>query len=269
MMKISSWNQYLSSNNPWSDRLLGLKKFSIKRDLEQVEREYDQEKYGSIVEFEFNNIELYRTKELENYGLTEKDNTFISLSEEIFETNISLAWSIYSSIISSFVKRYNPSRICELGCGYGYNFSYLKNICSEVYGGEYSTNAMKIANRLGLEVQNFNYYNLEDYQIIKAGSSILTIHSIEQIQSAKYFIDGIYQLSKNIDFIFNFEPCFLNNRNSWIGTLRNRYIEINHYNKDLINILKSRNDIEIIEYHPDYIGINPLHPTSVIIWRFK
>ena len=221
------------------------------------------------MDFKFTNIEFYKRKELELAGLEEKDNIFLSLGEEIFEINYGLALSIYYSVICNVIKRYSPKRICELGCGYGYNFSYFKSICPELYGGEYSENAVTIANILGLDIKRFNYYNLDEYSLIRSGSLILTVYSVEQLPSAQCFIDGVYNNRHNIDLIVNFEPCLLKDRNSLIGVLRNRYIEVNDYNRDLITLLMARDDVEILEYHPDYIGINPLHPTNIVIWRFR
>ncbi|MBD2691069.1 methyltransferase domain-containing protein [Anabaena catenula] len=269
-MKLSNLNEYLSSNNPWANRLIGIETFSRKRDLEQVEQEYNQDKYGKLLNFDFADIQLYKNKELELAGLIEKNDIFISMGEEIVKINFSLACSIFYSLISTTLKRYAPKRICELGCGYGYNLSYLKNICPEVYGGEYSENAVKIASFLKFDIKKFNYYNLEEYScLIRHGSAILTVHSVEQLPNAECFINGLHRNRQNIDVIVNFEPSFLKTRKSLIGTLRNRYIEINDYNRDLITLLMDRNDVEILEYYPDYIGINPLNSTNIVIWRFK
>lgn len=268
-MKSISLNQYLSISNPWTCRIIGITPFSKKRDLEQIEREYNRDKYGSLIEFDFQNIELYKIKEFELAGLSEKDATVISFGEKLFESNIQLVRSIYYSAISSIVEKYHPQRLCELGCGYGYNLWYLRNICPEVYGGEYSKNAVDLGNRLGMDLQVFNYYNLEDYQIIRDRSVILTIHSIEQIPSATSFLQGLESQRQKIDLVINFEPCFLEARTSLLGTFRNRYMELNDYNRDLVSLLRDREDIEILEYQQDYIGLNPLNSANLVVWKFK
>lgn len=268
-MKLISLNQYLSVSNPWNQRILGIEPFSKKRDLEQIDREYNQDKYGSLLEFEFDDIELYKLKEFELAGIREYDLTSISFGEEIFEADLKLVRSIYYSRISSTIQKYHPQRLCELGCGYGYNLSYLRNICPEVYGGEYSRNAVELGNRLGIDLQVFNYYNLEDYQIIRDRSVILTIHSIEQIPSAASFINGLEKHRHKIDTVINFEPCFLSDRTSLFGSFRNRYIELNDYNLNLVTLLRDREDIEILEYQPDCMGLNPLNSTNLIVWKFK
>lgn len=268
-MKSISLNQYLSVENPWTRRILGVDTFSKKRDIEQIDREYDRDKYGSLLEFDLDDIELYKLKEFELAGLGEQNSTKISLGEEVFEGNLQLIRDLYYSTISSTIQKYHPQRICELGCGYGYNLSYLRYICPEVYGGEYSRNAVKLGNRLGMDLQVFNYYNLEDYQIIRDRSVILTIHSIEQIPSAASFLSGLEKHRQKIDRVINFEPCFLEARTSLFGLFRNRYMQLNDYNTDLVKLLHEREDIEILEYQPDCIGLNPLNSAHLIVWRFK
>jgi hypothetical protein len=139
-----------------------------------------------------------------------------------------------------------------------------------VYGGEYSRNAVAIANRLNLEVDRFNYYEPNDYKLIKEGSTVLTVHSVEQLPSAKTFIENLYRNREKIELVVNLEPSFLSERVSLIGILRNRYIELNDYNRDLISLLSNGEyEVEILEYHPDYIGLNPLNSTNIVVWRFK
>ncbi|MDY6937244.1 MAG: hypothetical protein SWY16_06215 [Cyanobacteriota bacterium] len=268
-MKPISLDRYLSANNPWTRRILGIEPFSKKRDLEQVEREYNQDKYGPLLEFEFDDIEQYVSKGYELSGVREDSPTTVSFGDEIFETDLKIVRSIYYSLLSSTIAKYKPQRICELGCGFGYNLAYLKQICSEVYGGEYSKNAVKLGSRLGLDLQVFNYYDLDSYQMIREGSLVLTVHSIEQIPSADSFVRGLEQHRDKIDLAINFEPCVLSDRHSLLGLFRNRYMELNDYNRDLAQTLHERDDIEILEYKPDIMGLNPLNSTHLFVWKFK
>lgn len=270
-MKRISWNQYLSLENPWSKRLLGLEKWSMTRDISQIEREYNQDKYGRLLSYNLTNVEEYIEKQMEGEKITQKNKYIFSLEEELFETDINMASTIYQSIIGKITQSYNPHRICELGCGYGQNFSYLTKFCAEVYGGEYSKNAVKIGTQLGLEINEFNYYNLDDYKIIKKGSLVLTCHSVEQLPSAETMIQGLLENRHNIDMVVHFEPTFLSDRSSLVGLLRNRYVELNNYNMDLVSLLfeQWRNDIEVIEFRPDVVGLNPLNSTNIIVWKFR
>ena len=40
---------------------------------------------------------------------------------------------------------------------------------------------------------------------------------------------------------------------------------------DLVSILceQRRDDIEVIEFRPDVVGLNPLNSTNIIAWKFR
>lgn len=269
-MKLSNWNEYLSINNNWTKRFVGLEIFQKIRDLSQIDREYNQDKYGSLLTHNCEGIEDYKKLEMKNSGLDDSSETFISFEEEIFKTNVKLARQIYYSLIYTTLKDYkrDSNFLCELGCGYGYNLSYLSSLKLKMLGGEYCENAVNIAKKVGMDVSQFNYYNQLDYNLIKKESIVLTVHSVEQLPSAEPFIQGLYRQKEKINIIINFEPTYLQERQSFVGMLRNKYIEINDYNRDLITILRERNDVDIIKYNPDIIGLNPLNSTNLIVWKF-
>ena len=50
---------------------------------------------------------------------------------------------------------------------------------------------------------------------------------------------------------------YLNAKNIWTK----RLLHLEHFNV--------HRDIEILEYERDIIGLNPLNPTNLIVWRFK
>src|SRR5215831_10114231 len=175
-------NHYLNKNNPWSKRMLGLVDFQKKRDLQQVENEYNLDKYAKLREFDFDEVEEYKAKEFEQAGLHPiNGEIIISIGDSVFKTTVSNARKRYYDLIRTTISQYRSHNVCELGCGYGYNLSYLGE---NVSGGEYSKNAVAIAQRLGLDVREFNYYKRDDYQFIKPDTTILTAHSIEQIPDA-------------------------------------------------------------------------------------
>ncbi len=262
-----SLNEYLNKDNPWSSRLLGISDFQKKRDVQQVENEYNLDKYAKLLEFDFKTIEEYKAKEFEQAGLHPiTGELFISQGDDIFKTSVENARKQFYNLIQSHLKIYNSKNICELGCGYGYNLSYLgKN----AYGGEYSKNAVKLAQKLGLEVSEFNYYNETDYHFIKPETTIFTTHSIEQIPDATSIINGLEKQQSKINYVVHFEPTVVKERTSLLGLLRNKYMEINDYNRNLIELLKSRNNIEILDLQTDIFGLVPLNTTNLIVWRFK
>ena len=262
-----SLNDYLNSDNPWTGRLLGLTPFQKNRNIQQVENEYNLDKYAKLLEFDFKNAEEYKAKEFEQAGLHPTQGlVYISKGDEIFKTTVENARKMYYEIIQATINNYPSENICELGCGYGYNLTFLgKNVT----GGEYSKNAVEIGRKIGLDVCEFNYYNNTDYNVIKPDSTVFTAHSIEQIPDAAVIINNLEKQKHKINFVVHFEPTVVDERTTLLGLLRNKYMELNDYNRNLITVLKGRNDIEIIELETDIFGLVPLNTTNLIVWKFK
>jgi hypothetical protein len=262
-MELSSLNEFLNKENTWTKRLLGDELFQKNRDIQQVEQEYNQDKYKKLLDCNLKSIKEAKFKQL---GDDVKAETYLSLGDEIFKTDVLNSSTIYDSLIKSKVQQYASSYYCELGCGYGYN---LSNLEGQVYGGEYSLNAVKIAESFGIDVKPFNYYNLDDYSLIKNDTTVFTVHSIEQIPNADCIMEGLARNRDKINYVVHFEPSYIEERANLIGLLRNKYIEINDYNRNLFSLIRSRTDIEIIEWRRDAIGINPLNSANLMVWRFK
>ncbi len=260
-------DEYLNKDNPWTSRLSGETDFHKKRDTLQIENEYNLDKYGKLILFDFLTIEEYKSKEFEQAGLHPiTGEIIISLEDDIYRASIPKAREIYYNLITATIKKYKSENTCELGCGYGYNLSYLgKNS----YGGDYCKNAVAIAKRLGCDVVEFNYYNEKDYDFIKPNSTIFTTHSIEQIPDASVIIDNLEKQKDKINYVVHFEPTVVAERTTPLGLLRNKYIEINDYNRNLIEVLKNKASVEIIELRTDIFGLVPLNTTNLIVWRFK
>ncbi len=267
-MNELSINEYLNVNNVWSKRLLGLTDFSKKRDVVQIEREYNVDKYGSLLQFDFKTAEEYKSKEFELAGLHPvTGEMIISLGDAIFKTTVADARRQYYDLISSVVKKYNSAHLCELGCGYGYNLTRLDN--KKTYGGEYSKNAVSIGKKLGLDVHEFNFYKEDDYNFITPETTILTTHSVEQIPDATTIVQHLEKHRHNINYVIHFEPTVVEERTSFLGLMRNKYMELNDYNRNLIPVLKGNPNVEIIELKTDLFGLVPLNTTNLIVWKFK
>lgn len=262
-------NDYFSASNRWSNRILGLESFQKTRDIHQIEREYNQDKYLRLLESDATDLHSYRKLELDQAGLYQGAGTIVySIGDELFEERVDIAREKYYDLIRDNVGKYQPRIVCELGCGYGYNLS-LFNEDVETYGGEYSENAVKIANKVGLNVQRFNYYHSEDYNFIKPGSTIFTSHSIEQIPDASVIIENLRAKKDLIDRVIHIEPSYVKERTSLLGLMRNRYIELNDYNRNLVEVLQNAPDVELLEVSLDVFGFVPLNSSNVVIWKFK
>lgn len=69
--------------------------------------------------------------------------------------------------------------------------------------------------------------------------------------------------------MIHFEPTFIAERKYLIGIFRNKYIQLNDYNRNLIELLKQSDAIEIIESTIDVFGLNPLNSSNVLVWKFR
>lgn len=266
-MKSIPLNDYLNHKSNWPKRFFGWETYSIKRDEDQIETEYNEDRYLPLLtDATLNSFEDCKTKEFENMGMIGDKPHFVSYGEEIFQCPVRVARLLWNDLIRSSVATYATGRICELGCGYGYNLSQLG---ADSYGGEYSANAVELGRRLGADVQQFNYYELGDYDFIREGSTVLTVHSIEQIPTAQSFIDGMSKQRDKIREVIHLEPCWLEGRSTLLGFARNKFNEMIQHNRDLVTLLQQRPDIEILHFDADLFGIHPLNPTIRTVWRFR
>jgi hypothetical protein len=262
-----SINDFFGSNNAWARRILGIDNFQKTRDITQVENEYNLDKYKTLLAQNCANMEEYKRKEFELAGLHPvSGQVVISIGDDIFKTSVANLRERYYQLIRDTLRPYTSPRMCELGCGYGYNLGLIEGEC---YGGEYSENAVVLANKLGKDVVKFNYYTAEDYNLIRPNSTVFTVHSIEQIPDATAIINGLRNQKDKINYLVHIEPSFVKERTSLIGLLRNKYIELNDYNRNLIQLLTTQPDIEVLHLQTDVFGLVPLNSSNVIAWRFR
>jgi hypothetical protein len=264
-MRYVPLNEYLTSESSWPKRLLGWENHAISRNELAVTSEYDKDRYLPLLSLGATHPEDYKVAEFANLGMQLDDPMFISVGNEVFSASLREARLLWYSLIRSYVERFAAGPICELGCGYGFNLTYLGR---DAYGGEYSANAVALARRLGLDVASFNYYQLQDYEIVRPGSSIVTVHSIEQIPSVLPIMEHLRRQKSRIRMVINLEPCWLDERQTLLGLVRNRYNQLIDHNHDLIEQLRKAPDVEIVHFEADVFGMHPLNSTNVVVWRF-
>lgn len=266
-MEPLSLSEYLHNGNPWTARLLGTAPFSRTRDRAQVEREYNDSKYKTLLDFKAATIDECKRKEFELAGLGEESDVVISFGDGLFRARLGEMRRMFYRIVRDAVTRFASRNVCELGCGYGYNLTYLPGTVS---GGEYCANAVELARRYGMKVRPFDYYDASTYDLIPQDATIVTIHSVEQIPDATPIIKNLRMHRASIRTVVHIEPSYVAERSGGLlGTLRNRYIELNDYNRNLRAELSKCDDIEIIDEQLDLVGLNPLNSAHLITWRFR
>lgn len=265
-MRTTTWHEYLNGDNAWARRLLGLEPFSKRRSEDEVTREYDREKYGKLAAVPAATLEECKRAEFALAGLETTSELTVSFGEDLLRMSLDEARFHYYRLIKEVVGRYPAPRYCELGCGYGYNLSLLDG---ERYGGEFSANAVALGKKLGADVSAFNYYRPSDFDLIRPDSTVFTVHSLEQIPDAAQVVDNFAAKRDRIRYVVHLEPTFVPSRRTLPGLIRNRYIELNDYNRNLLAVLHGRPDVEILEERHDVMGLNPLNSTNVICWGFR
>lgn len=263
-MKKTCINEYLNEDNIWFKRILN-KSFLINRNLNHVQEEYNEDKYKKLLANSSLSI-----KEIKAYQWNQKGfkNTHISMGDEIFECTTTFAQSLVDNMILNNVSNFSSENICELGTGYGYNLTLFDKSLN-LYGGELTENGVKIGKLNNLDISLFNFYNNQDYKLIRPNSTVFTHHALEQIPDSTCFVKSLADYKDNINYVINIEPSFLSTRRNLIGILRNEYNRINDYNKNIHELTRNHPEIEVIYVEDDIIGNGPLNSTCITVWRFN
>lgn len=262
-----SLSDYLDEDNPWTPRLLGKDPFQQTRDAQQVEREYDQDFYGARLRSYLEDPEAFEPTRA--FGQTREITA--SVGERLFRMPHAAYVGLKRGAFIELLDRFEvEGPLCELGAGNGQNHFWLRAAQPrEVYGGEYSKNAVELAGHLGLDISLFDFYEPADYDLIRDGSTVFTMHAIEQIPDAACILEGLRSKRDRIERVIHFEPGYRETRTDLLGRLRNRYLEINDYNRNLLSLLAESPDVEIEHLEEDAFGNNPLNPATIVVWRFS
>jgi len=105
---------------------------------------------------------------------------------------------------------------------------------------------------------------------IPPGAVIYTSYAAQYVpRLSSSFVDQLALFSPSV--VIHIEPCYEHcEGKTLLGLIRQRYIEVNDYNTNLVTVLheqRDRDDIEILEERPAVFGSNPLLAASVIVWR--
>jgi hypothetical protein len=168
--------------------------------------------------------------------------------------------------------------VVETGCGYGFNLWRLwqRNPGRAYVGGDIAETAVTLAAHLfgdafGPRVELFDYYE-ETYRLIEKAAGpvfVYTCHSIEQLPSAAPFLQALARYAGKVAGVLHLEPVYEVHGNSLLGRLRRAHADSVDYNRDLLTLLRERQDVVVHSIEPNVYGINPLNPTTVIHWSFR
>jgi hypothetical protein len=285
-MKKKSSKEYtiddLPRFSPWPTRLLGIESWNQKhKTREEIIREYEHEKWGPLltrVQKEINDITMQK---VEKWLVYDTPDILCSIGEKIELLSAYDAHQRYIKLIEKTLNQYLPAAaIVELGCGYGsiiielakkYNNSSMSFFAAEyTKSGKELTNILANAENVSISLGACDF-SLPDIAtlVIPENAIIITSYAtscVPRLQDT--FVDGISKFNPKV--IIHFEPCYEHcDKNSLIGLMRQRYIEVNDYNTNLVTLLYShqqKRTIKIIDQIPTVFGKNPLFAASVLAW---
>jgi hypothetical protein len=277
----------LTRYSPWPARLLGLEKWNIPtRDIGRIGQEYDIDHYARCLRYFLETTPKPPPSDLRRFqyeieGLPSLSSTVcLSKKNRLYLARLSSALKDIDQIVTRTMSTAiaKASTVIELGCGYGYFLWLLsRKFPNKAWrGGEYSTNAVRLAGELfdvgtNIQVVRMNLYDPNTYKFIEKCVSpivIFTVRSIEQLPVSEHVFDALGEYSEKIEDVFHFEPVYELYGTSLLGLMRRRYTQLNDYNKDLLTQIKTRSTVRLRSVKDDVIGIPPLNPMSIIHWQF-
>ena len=282
-MSLLSLND-LPRFSPWPARLLGSDSWEVHyKSLKEIEREYDQEKWGPLLARLRKDSKIVSIEDVDRLVLSDMPGTLACFLDGGIKLVQPFDFSVlYLEFLENLLKRYLPaSAFAEFGCGYGYIilnmarrqfFNGLPLIAADYVQSGVDL-VKEIACRQGSAV-TVDRCDLGSATItnlsIPEGAVIFTSFSATYVpQLREQFVNALSRLKPKA--VIHFEPCYEHaDSKTLFGLMKQRYIEVNDYNRNLVSLLhqqQSVGKIKILEELPDVIGHNALLPASVLVWR--
>lgn len=273
----------LAAYSPWPARLLGLIPWQPKtKTPAEVSREYEDEKWGPLWKRVQNSEHPVTLATLISWLEDDNRVEFCSRGSEYVKLTVREANQHWLETVAETIAPSLPApALMELGCGFGnVLLSLARRFGANVpqfIGGEYTESGIKLLDYLarqeGLGVQSTRC----DLAVpgilslpVPKDAVIYTSYATHYIPHlAPRFVEDLCALSPRI--IYHFEPCYEHMAvDSVVGLMRQRYIEINGYNRNLVTLLEAEakaGRIQIISQQRCVFGRNALLPASIIAWK--
>lgn len=276
-MEIIDFNE-ITRYNDWPTRLINQHDLVIKKkSRNEILREFGKEKWYQINQLieKIKNPDINKIEEIIN-----DNNKIVSFYKGNFYTcSKKEIDDLYLKIFEKTLLKYINEVDCivELGAGYG---SKILNIANnetfknkKFIAGEITLEGQiaisKIATHMGLEIDvgfcDISKGEYEDLKIPK-NSLIFTSYSTHYTRKLK---KEVYQklLNLNPSIIIHFEPIYeIYNDGNLHDLMCKKYIEINDYNTNLLEVLNELENDRMIRFNiqKNIIGSNPFLPISII-----
>jgi SAM-dependent methyltransferase len=262
--------------SPWPARVLGLSgRAREPRTAASVLREYDQDKYGPLLRA----VEADPSLTVEDVKRLELGDpaapVAMSIGERLYVTGVEDAFRRTTELLVDRVGRRldGAASIVDLGCGYGYHLAQYARAFPELAlsGGEFAPSARELAGRLhGIAVEPLDLVTGDAVTLERAEGPVVVVLSmvLHQLPSAVAAVEAIARHREKVSRVVVYDALEAAQPDGLLGLLRRRYMQLNHYSWDLIEVLERRNDVVLLELEPNAIGPNALLPGSIAVWRF-
>jgi hypothetical protein len=269
--------------SPWPARLLGLETWQPrKKTPAEVAREYERDKWGSLLERYQATGGTATIETVEQWMLEGAAPNLCSVGERLELLHPRAALDRHYAVIADTIAKLLPaSSIVELGAGCG--SAILRLATDSRFKGvpfqaaEYTRSGMELMKQLaaaaGIDLKvgrcDLGSTALTDLSIPERSIvfTCMAAHYIPQLENR--FVSGLTQLRPRA--VVHFEPCAEHcDTRTLMGALRRRYIELNDYNQNLVSLLRQHaasGKIRVVEELAAVIGVNPLLPISVLVWE--
>lgn len=262
----------------WPARLLGAESFAAHhRTSDEVLREYDKEKWGSVLSWLKTHSDVTVDDLWRQQGLEPGEMVPFALASRIAIAPLRVVLNAYARLLLDTLKPHKAKALVELGSGLGDNLLKLASVLQPraAYGGEFTSSGVECGRTLAklwsteARFDHFDYNNPQTLETVPKQALVYTSHSIEQIpQLHESFVESLIRRSPQL--VVHFEPCYQDHDGqSLIGLMRRRYTELNDYNRNLVELLRSFEDagaIRILEHQANVFSDTPFNPTSIVMW---
>jgi hypothetical protein len=280
-MKISNLDNLPKFSN-WPARLLGQEPCETKeKSAAEIEREFGKEKWGVLLE-KFKQNPGSRLEDVDRWAAGDATNTIASVDEHIVEMSPEESHDAYIAFISAALETRLPaSALVELGCGYGSAILGLARKAAfqdmSYFAADFTDTGPELAGLIaaveGIKLTTGRAdlrANPVTQLAIPERALIYTAYAAQYVEPiTDDFIAGLIALKPAT--VVHIEPVYEHcDPKTLLGLLRQRYIQVNGYNRNLSTILhhhEQLGSLEIIQESVPGFGPNPLLAASVIAWK--
>lgn len=272
----------LPRHSPWPARLLGAEAFAQRsKEPAEIEREYEREKWGGLLD--------RAAGHAGRLAVTDLDAWYYGPDQPIPSLFVGRLWLIardravaaYRAMIEQAVAAFLPApAVAELGAGYGGSLIRMAQSPRfaglPCFAGEYTPSGCELIRRVGRD-QGLAVA-VAACDLARAGATPWDLPPGALVYTAfaacyltvmdDAFVEGLMALRPKA--VIHIEPCYEHaDPMSLLGLMQRRYIALNGYNTNLVDLLKrhqAAGRIRILREDAQVMAVNPFLPASVVVW---